>query len=174
MASCDLHHPGPTRIVATLAGKVQGNIQWRIDGLPTPARLSRRGSGMPLTQLKRIPANESQQRKTGKSIMSPVLRIKAELFLSAAAKILTTQNSISPAETLAVRHRDTVAVVRKEIAKLVQILADDASDKHFNVAARAAKCADYLSRIPYESVQEARDLMVAAHRVLQDVEEIIL
>jgi hypothetical protein len=106
--------------------------------------------------------------------MSPVLRIKAELLLSAAANILTTQDSTLPTETLAVRHKDTVAVVRKEIAKLVQILADDASDKHFNVAARAAKCADYLARIPSESVQEGRDLMVAAHRVLQDVQEIIL
>jgi hypothetical protein len=121
-----------------------------------------------------IRANASPERDADMSNMSPVLRIKAELFLSTAAKILPTEGSRSPAEALAVRHKDTVTVVRKEIGKLVQILADDDNDKHFNVAARVATCADYLARIPCEPVQEARDLMVAAHRVLQDIEEIAL
>jgi hypothetical protein len=106
--------------------------------------------------------------------MSPVLRIKAELFLSAASKKLLTQQAESRSQTGAKPHADTVTVVRKELEKLVQILADDASEKHFNVAARVAKCADYLAQIPAAAVSDARYFMVAAHKVLQDVEEITL
>jgi|SRR5271155_4077290 len=106
--------------------------------------------------------------------MSPVLRIKAELFLSAASKKLVTRPA-QPSPTMAAKaHADTVTVIRKELDKLVEILADDGSDKHFNVSARVAKCADYLAQIPNASVSDARYFMVAAHKVLQDVEEIAL
>jgi len=56
----------------------------------------------------------------------------------------------------------------------VGILADDTSEKHWNVAARVSKCADYLAQIPSREVQDARLDMIAAHKVLQDVEEITL
>ena len=105
--------------------------------------------------------------------MSPVLRIKAELFLTAASKRLLAQRTES-AQAVARPHADTVTVIRKELDKLVQILADDTSEKHFNVAARVAKCADYLAQIPAAPVADARDFMVAAHKVLQDVQEITL
>jgi hypothetical protein len=106
--------------------------------------------------------------------MSPVLRIKAELFLSGAAKKLLAHDAGSASQAAAKSHVDTVTVIRKELEKLVEILADDASDKHFNVAARVAKCADYLAQIPAPAVSDARYFMVAAHKVLQDVEEITL
>ncbi len=106
--------------------------------------------------------------------MSPVLRIKAELAICAASEKLRNQRVQSRATPTTRAHADTVAVIRKELDKLVRILADDASDKHFNVAARVAKCADYLAQIPSDQVQHARDFMVAAHRVLQDVQEIAL
>jgi hypothetical protein len=104
--------------------------------------------------------------------MSPVIRIKAELALSAASEKLRSQHAQLRAAP--VTQADTVTVVRKELDKLVQILADDASEKHFNVAARVAKCADYLAQIPSAHVQEARGYMIAAHRALQDVLEIAL
>ena len=107
--------------------------------------------------------------------MSPVLRIKAELFLSAASRKLLAQPAESRSKTVTVaKALDTVTVIRKELDKLVEILADDASEKHFNVAARVAKCADYLAQIPAPEVSDARYFMVAAHKVLQDVEEITL
>jgi hypothetical protein len=106
--------------------------------------------------------------------MSPVLRIKAELFLTAASKKLLAQHAEQGSQTVARPQADTVTVIRKELDKLVEILADDASEKHFNVAARVAKCADYLAQIPAASVSDARYFMVAAHKVLQDVEEITL
>ena len=106
--------------------------------------------------------------------MSPVLRIKAELFLRAASKKLLTQPLETEPRTTSTAHLDTVSVIRKELDKLVEILANDASEKHFNVAARVAKCADYLAQIPHETVSDARGFMVAAHKVLQDVEEITL
>jgi hypothetical protein len=108
------------------------------------------------------------------STMSPVLRIKAELFLTAASKKLLVPDWESRPQAKARSHADTVTVIRKELDKLVEILANDASDKHFNVAARVAKCADYLAQIPDHTVSDARGFMVAAHKVLQDVEEITL
>jgi hypothetical protein len=104
--------------------------------------------------------------------MSPVLRIKAELALvEASRKLLLGHASVRTApDTRA--YADTASVVRKELDKLVGILADDASEKHWNVAARVAKCADYLAQIPSHEVQDARLDMIAAHKVLQDVQEI--
>ena len=106
--------------------------------------------------------------------MSPVLRIKAELAICAASEKLRNQHVHSRIAPAIGAYADTVAVIRQELDKLVGILADDASEKHFNVAARVAKCADYLAQIPSVQVQNARDFMVAAHRVLQDVQEIAL
>jgi hypothetical protein len=106
--------------------------------------------------------------------MSPVLRIKAELFLTAASKKLVAQHLESRSQPIATPQSDTVKVIRKEIDKLVEILANDASEKHFNVAARVAKCADYLAQISNDAISDARGFMVAAHKVLQDVEEITL
>ena len=99
--------------------------------------------------------------------MSAVLRIKAELALvEASRKLLSQQASIrTSAETRA--YADTTSVVRKELDKLVEILADDASEKHWNVAARVAKCSDYLAQIPSREVQDARLVMIAVHQVLQ-------
>src|SRR5579864_9812878 len=95
--------------------------------------------------------------------MSAVLRIKAELALVEASKKLRSQHETirTSAETRA--YADTTTVVRKELDKLVGILADDASEKHWNVAARVAKCADYLAQIPSPEVQDARLDMIAAH-----------
>jgi hypothetical protein len=104
--------------------------------------------------------------------MSAVLRIKAELALREASRTLLGQHASLCASPETRRCADTATVVRKELDKLVGILADDASDKHWNVAARVAKCADYLAQIPNRDVQSARLDMVAAHKVLQDVEEI--
>ena len=106
--------------------------------------------------------------------MSPVLRIKAELALDAASEKLQSQHAHLLAAPATRTHADTVTVIRKELDKLVAILADDASEKHFNVAARVAKCADYLAPIPSAHVQDARSFMVEAHRVLQDIHEITL
>jgi DTW domain-containing protein YfiP len=105
--------------------------------------------------------------------MSPVLRIKAELALmEASGKLLEQRASLyTSAETRS--QADTVSVVRKELDKLVGILADDTSEKHWNVAARVAKCADYLAEIPNVEVQDARLHMIEAHKVLQDVAEIV-
>jgi hypothetical protein len=105
--------------------------------------------------------------------MSPVLRIKAEIALTeASGKLLGQRASLyTSAETRC--QADTVSVVRKELDKLVEILADDASEKHGYVAARVAKCADYLAQIPNAEVQDARLDMIAAHKVLQDVTEIV-
>lgn len=107
------------------------------------------------------------------SQMSAVLRIKAELALTeASGKLLAQRGSLYAAPGTR-RYADTVSVVRKELDKLVGILADDTSEKHWNVAARVAKCADYLAQIPNPDVQDARRDMVAAHKVLQDVQEIV-
>jgi hypothetical protein len=104
--------------------------------------------------------------------MSAVLRIKAELALTeASGKLLGQRASLYTSQENR-RYADTVSVVRKELDKLVAILADDTSEKHWNVAARVAKCADYLAQIPNPDVQDARLDMIAAHKVLQDVEEI--
>src|SRR3984885_13169506 len=106
--------------------------------------------------------------------MSAVLRIKAELALAQASRKLTIQHaSIRAAPDISV-YADKTAVIRRELDKLVEILADDRSEKHWNVAARVAKCADYLAQIPSREVQDARLDMIAAHKVLQDVEEITL
>ncbi len=104
--------------------------------------------------------------------MSPVLRIKAELALREASRTLLSQHASLRSSPETRRYADTASVVRKELDKLVDILADDASEKHWNVAARVAKCADYLAQIPSPEVQGARLDMIAAHKVLQDVEEI--
>jgi hypothetical protein len=104
--------------------------------------------------------------------MSAVLRIKAELALTEASKTLSSQQASLCASPVTRAYADTASVVRKELDKLVDILADDASEKHWNVAARVAKCADYLAQIPSREVQGARLDMIAAHKVLQDVEEI--
>jgi hypothetical protein len=104
--------------------------------------------------------------------MSAVLRIKAELALTEASKTLFGHQASLWASPETRIYADTVSVVRKELDKLVDILADDASEKHRNVAARAAKCADYLAQVPSGEVQRARLDMIAAHKVLQDVEEI--
>jgi len=104
--------------------------------------------------------------------MSAVLRIKAELALTEASKVLFSQQASLWASPETRGYADTASVVRKELDKLVTILADDESDKHWNVAARVAKCADYLAQIPSREVQGARLDMIAAHKVLQDVEEI--
>jgi hypothetical protein len=101
--------------------------------------------------------------------MSPVLRIKAEIALTSASKKLASRRA-KLQEASAKNHTHTVAVIRKELDKLVKILADDASDKHFSVAARVAICADYLAQIPSSHVQAARTSMVEAHKVLQDVQ----
>jgi hypothetical protein len=106
--------------------------------------------------------------------MSAVLRIKAELALVEASRKLLSQHASVRASPATRNHADTASVVRKELDKLVGILADDASEKHWNVAARVAKCADYLAQIPSREVQDARLDMIAAHKVLQDVEEITL
>ena len=104
--------------------------------------------------------------------MSAVMRIKAELALTDASRTLLSQQASLLASPATRAYADTAAVVRKELDKLVDILADDASEKHWNVAARVAKCADYLAQIPSREVQAARLDMIAAHKVLQDVEEI--
>ncbi len=104
--------------------------------------------------------------------MSAVLRIKAELALTEASRALLSHQASLCATPDTRRYADTASVVRKELDKLVEILADDASEKHWNVAARVAKCADYLAQIPSRDVQAARLDMIAAHKVLQDVEEI--
>jgi hypothetical protein len=104
--------------------------------------------------------------------MSAVLRIKAELALTEASRTLLSQQASLWASPETKSYADTATVVRKELDKLVNILADDASEKHWNVAARVAKCADYLALIPSHEVQGARLDMIAAHKVLQDVEEI--
>jgi hypothetical protein len=104
--------------------------------------------------------------------MSAVLRIKAELALVQASRKLTRQHASIRTVPESRGYADTASVVRKELDKLVDILADDASEKHWNVAARVAKCADYLAQIPSREVQDARLHMIAAHRVLQDVQEI--
>ena len=106
--------------------------------------------------------------------MSAVLRIKAELALREASRTLLSQHASLRASPETSGYADTATVVRKELDKLVDILADDASEKHGNVAARVAKCADYLAQIPSLEVQDARIDMIAAHKVLQDVEEITL
>jgi hypothetical protein len=106
--------------------------------------------------------------------MSAVLRIKAELALVEASGKLRSQHASVRTSPETRAYADTIAVVRKELDKLVGILADDASEKHWNVAARVAKCADYLAQIPSQEVQHARLDMIAAHKVLQDVEEITL
>jgi hypothetical protein len=108
------------------------------------------------------------------SQMSAVLRIKAELTLRQASRTLLGQHASLRTSPETSGYADTAIVVRKELDKLVDILADDASQKHWNVAARVAKCADYLAQIPSREVQAARLDMIAAHKVLQDVEEITL
>ena len=108
------------------------------------------------------------------SKMSAVLRIKAELALAEASKKLLSQRASVRTAPETRNYADTVSVVRKELDKLVGILADDTSEKHWNVAARVAKCADYLAQIPSGEVQDARLDMIAAHKVLQDVEEITI
>jgi hypothetical protein len=104
--------------------------------------------------------------------MSAVLRIKAELALVEASRKLLSERASARKLPETRDYADTATVVRKELDKLVGILADDASEKHWNVAARIAKCADYLAQIPSREVQNARLDMIAAHKVLQDVEEI--
>ena len=104
--------------------------------------------------------------------MSAVLRIKAELALVEASRKLLSQHASVRTSPETKAYADTTTVVRKELDKLVGILADDASEKHWNVAARVAKCADYLAQIPSREVQDARLDMISAHKVLQDVEEI--
>jgi hypothetical protein len=106
------------------------------------------------------------------SQMSAVLRIKAELALREAYRTLRARHASLSGSPETRRYADTATVVRKELAKLIDILADDASEKHGNVAARVAKCADYLAQIPSAAVQDARLELVAAHRVLQDIDEI--
>ena len=106
--------------------------------------------------------------------ISAVLRIKAEIALREASRTLLSQHAPLRASPETKGYADTATVVRKELDKLVDILADDASEKHGNVAARVAKCADYLAQIPSREVQGARLDMIAAHKVLQDVEEITL
>jgi hypothetical protein len=106
--------------------------------------------------------------------MSAVLRIKAELALVEASRKLLSQRAAVCTSPETRNYADTVSVVRKELDKLVGILADDTSEKHWNVAARVSKCADYLAQIPSREVQDARLDMIAAHKVLQDVEEITL
>jgi hypothetical protein len=106
--------------------------------------------------------------------MSPVLRIKAEIYLAqASTKLLEEDFNLRTAPTTK-GYVATVTVVRKELDKLVEILADDESDKHWNVADRVAKCADYLALIPNDVVMEAREDMIQAHKVLKDVQEILL
>jgi hypothetical protein len=104
--------------------------------------------------------------------MSAVLRIKAELALVQASRKLRSKQATVSTSPEKRSYADTASVVRRELDKLVAILADDTSEKHWNVAARVAKCADYLAQIPYHEVQEARLDMISAHKVLQDVEEI--
>jgi glutamyl-tRNA reductase len=104
--------------------------------------------------------------------MSAVLRIKAELALTEASKTLFSQQASLRASPVTRAFADTASVVRKELDKLVGILADDTNEKHGNVAARVAKCADYLAQIPSHEVQNARLDMIAAHKVLKDVQEI--
>jgi hypothetical protein len=104
--------------------------------------------------------------------MSAVLRIKAELALTEASRTLFSLKASLWSSRETRGYADTASVVRKELDKLVGILADDTSEKHWNVAARVAKCADYLAQIPSREVQAARLAMIAAHKVLQDVEEI--
>jgi hypothetical protein len=104
--------------------------------------------------------------------MSPVLRIKAELALVEASRKLLLGHACVRTSPETRGYADTASVVRKELDKLVGILADDTSEKHWNVAARVAKCADYLAQIPSHEVQDARLDMIAAHKVLQDVQEI--
>jgi hypothetical protein len=104
--------------------------------------------------------------------MSAVLRIKAELALTEASRTLFNHQASLWASPDTRAYADTASVVRKELDKLVDILADDASEKHWNVAARVAKCADYLAEIPSPEVQGARLTMISAHKILQDVEEI--
>jgi hypothetical protein len=104
--------------------------------------------------------------------MSAVLRIKAELALVEASRKLLGQHASVCTSPETRGYADTASVVRKELDKLVGILADDTSEKHWNVAARVAKCADYLAQIPSREVQDARLDMIAAHKVLKDVQEI--
>jgi hypothetical protein len=104
--------------------------------------------------------------------MSAVLRIKAELALVEASRKLFGEHASLCTSPETRGYAGTTSVVRKELDKLVGILADDTSEKHWNVAARVAKCADYLAQIPSREVQDARLDMIAAHKVLKDVQEI--
>jgi len=88
--------------------------------------------------------------------MSAVLRIKAELALAEASRKLLSQHASIRTSPETRDYANTASVVRKELDKLVVILGDDASEKHWNVAARIAKCADYLAQIPSREVQDAR------------------
>jgi hypothetical protein len=103
--------------------------------------------------------------------MSAVLRIRAELALTEACRTLFHVQASLGAAPQTRPYADTASIVRKELDKLVGILADDASEKHWNVAARVAKCADYLALIPCDEVQSARCSLITARKVLQDVEE---
>ena len=71
--------------------------------------------------------------------MSAVLRIKAELALLEASRKLLSQHVSVRTSPETRGYADTASVVRKELDKLVDILADDASEKHWNVAARVAR-----------------------------------
>ena len=106
--------------------------------------------------------------------MSPVLRIKAEISLAEASKKLLGEHKTLRTTPETQKYADTVTVVRKELDKLVALLQDDTSDKHWNAADRVAKCADYLALIPNDGVIDAREDLIAAHKVLKDVQEIIL
>jgi len=103
--------------------------------------------------------------------MSAVLRIKAELALVEASRKLLGQRASMRTLPETRRYADTATVVRKELDKLVDILGDDTSEKHWNVAARIAKCADFLAKIPSRDVQDARLDMITAQNVLQNKEE---
>ena len=103
--------------------------------------------------------------------MTPVIRIKAELALTAAHGHLVGQHSqCTPTVSPDLQHASTINAVRKEVAKLVDILADDCNDKHFNVSARLAACAGYLALIANKQVQEATRLMNVAQKLLEDTQ----
>ena len=65
------------------------------------------------------------------SKMSAVLRIKAELALAEASRKLLSQRASARTSPETSTYADTTSVVRKELDKLVGILADDASEKHW-------------------------------------------
>jgi CRISPR/Cas system-associated exonuclease Cas4 (RecB family) len=99
--------------------------------------------------------------------MGAVVRIKAELFLAGISRTLLDEQATLRTSSETLVHAGAVDAVRKELDKLVDILKDDKSDKHWNVAARVSAYAAVLEKIPNAKVQHVRQDLIAAHKTLQ-------